>query len=166
MRVREKITIVPNNFFIYSLIIAALSLGVIFYLRSAILFLFYPYDLRFDSYPVHNVYRFIEGQPLYKYGFVLPYYCNLCAPLYFIISAFLAKIVNLKYFSALLILCRMVTISAILLSSVIIFGICRRLKYSKATGIIACLLFFRQPSYFYMGFCGSGRYGGNSFIAQ
>lgn len=137
------------------LIFSILLVGSIFFFKSAIQYLFFPYDItHLESYVVYILQRFIEGWPLEGNYCSFPLITNTYPPVFYLFSAFLAGLLHLKSYFSLLVLTRLITLFSTLASALIILGISRKLKYNSFTSIIASLLFLGNPLLFGWGFCG------------
>jgi len=142
------------NIYLRIFIVIILLIGAIFIVANAFYYLFYPYDMQLDSYVVHNLVRFLKGGSLYKYSCQTPYYFNIYPPFFYYISYFLAKILGIYFFEGLLFLSRMITILSTLTVSLIIFLICKKLKYNCFASLTASLFFLGHPILFVWGFVG------------
>lgn len=141
-----------NQYLIKIFILIILSIGTLFFLGSAFYYLFYPYDIYLDSYVVFNTLQVIRGEPLYRYSCQPPHYFNIYPPLFYILSYTLAKIFNISSFGYLTILLRLTVIILTFSCSLVIFLICKRLRYSNLTSLIAVLFFLGHPLLFCWGF--------------
>jgi len=138
--------------FVYGLIITIFSVGFLFFLGMAVTLLSFPFDISGDSHVVYHLDTFLKGQPLYENYCNFPHRINFYGPVYYLISAFMAKLMNLRTFLSLQILCRTLTLFFTFLCSASIFVICRRIKWNIPISLIASFLFLSNPLLIAWGF--------------
>jgi hypothetical protein len=103
-----------------------------------------------NTYPEStNIYSSVEAVRtghLYASPSQPPYVSQPYGPLYYVINATIAEVSHLD-FDLVRTRSRLLTYSCFLSSAVIIFLICRRLRFSAASSVLAALLFLGQPSF-------------------
>ncbi|HTZ11137.1 MAG TPA: hypothetical protein VMD04_01990, partial [Candidatus Margulisiibacteriota bacterium] len=126
-------------------ILSVLSISAIFFLREAVYYLSFPYDVMYCSRIVYNIYLFVNGVPLYECCCGFPEHVTVYTPLYYLLVSTIAKLAQIYSYLPLLALSRLVIFFCTLLSATLIFIISLRLRYSKVESLVASLLFLGNP---------------------
>ena len=130
-------------------------MGVVFFLSSAYREISIPYDLMgMEQITVFFTDHLVKGQPLYENFCNFPYLINPYPPVYFFITALIAKLCGIQSFFNLLVLSRLLTLAATLLAAFAIFKISRRLQCNNIVSGMASLIFLANPLLYRLGYVG------------